>query len=84
MPWSFALVNNRLAEIYFEQGKSGLPEIKGHCYVQEKEFSTKQEKRWIREDTKKYQFSYRKRLYRDKLRNITLKSKKSDFSKKKN
>ena len=42
--WCFGLINNRLAEIYFEKGK-----ICGHCYAKESGYKTKQEKRWIKE-----------------------------------
>lgn len=73
MSWSFALVNNKLAEIYFENGKDNMPEMLGHCYVKEKEYPTKKEKKWILEDTKRYKFSYRKGCYRDTVRNIKLK-----------
>lgn len=32
MSWSFAIINNRLAEIYFdEKDKKGKPKIWGHC-----------------------------------------------------
>ncbi len=62
MSWCFALVNNRLAEIFFETGKRKT-KIFGHCYVQEKEYKTKQEKKCIKEDTARFRFSYRKRRY---------------------
>lgn len=60
--WCFGLINNRLAEIYFEQGK-----ICGHCYVKESEYKTKQEKRWIKEDTQKNQLTFRNGIFKDKL-----------------
>ncbi len=62
MIWRFAIVNNRLAEIFFEEGKKKA-EIFGHCYVQKKEYKTKREKNWIKKDTAQYRFSYRKRKY---------------------
>lgn len=61
MTWCFAIVNNRLAEIYFKS--EGKKEILGHCYVYEKEYKTKQEKKWIKEDTAKYKFEYKKEKY---------------------
>ena len=64
--WCFALVNNRLVEIYFET-KSGKLSIFGHAYVEESEFKTRHEMRLIREDTKKYHLSYREKKYTDKL-----------------
>lgn len=69
MSWCFAKINGRLAEIYFDEaGKNskGLPKIWGHCYINYKTFKTKEEKKWIMEDTAKYQFSYRNDFYRDK------------------
>lgn len=60
--WCFGLINNRLAEIFYEQGK-----IQGYCYVHEREYKTKQEHRWIREDTERVQLTLRKGVYRDKL-----------------
>jgi len=67
MSWCFAVVNNRLAEIYFEKKKSKSARIWGHCYVNKKEFSTKQEKKWMAEDTKKCPFAYKNGKYREKL-----------------
>lgn len=60
--WQFALVNNRLAEVHFNDGK-----ILGHCYIKAKEYKTKKEKRWIANDVKRAIFSYRKGRYKDKL-----------------
>ena len=39
MTWCFAIINDRLAEIYFED--EGKNKILGHCYVDEKEYKTK-------------------------------------------
>lgn len=66
--WCFALVNGKLAEIYHEKVK-GETKFLGHCYVLESEYKTKKEKTWIRHDTSKFQFSYRKNKYRDKNTN---------------
>ncbi len=63
MSWCFALVNNRLAEIFFKEGKKKA-EIFGHCYVQEKEYKTKREKNWIKKDTALFKFVYRSRKYK--------------------
>jgi hypothetical protein len=70
MSWSFALVNNRLAEIFFEKGKKKA-KIIGHCYVQEKEYKTKREKKQIKEDTARVRLVYRKERYYD-IRNLKL------------
>jgi len=61
--WCFAVVNGRLAEIYFDK-KYG---IYGHCYVKRNEFNKKEQK-IINSDIKKYQFTYRKEYYIDKKR----------------
>src|SRR3989338_6539153 len=58
MGWCFALINGRLAEIFFEKkGKKVL--LKGHCFVKEEEYKTKQEKTWIKKDTNQYQFRHK-------------------------
>lgn len=62
--WCFAKVNNRLAEIYFEERKAG-PKIIGHCYVSAKDYKTKKEQAWIKADTAKFKFVYRDRKYRN-------------------
>jgi len=56
--WCFAVVNGRLAEIYFDK-KSG---VNAHCYVKREEFS-KREQKMIDTDIKKHKFSYRKKIY---------------------
>ncbi len=74
MGWSFAKINGRLAEVFFDrEAKEKEPKIRGHCYVSESEYRTKKEKKWIKQDTEKYQFSYRNKVYRDKIRNKILK-----------
>ncbi|MBU0476426.1 hypothetical protein KKB68_00195 [Patescibacteria group bacterium] len=67
--WCFAMINGRLAEIYFDK-KQG---IYGHCYVQRKEY-TKKEKKMIDSDILKYQFVYRKGCYTDRKRKIKQKA----------
>lgn len=63
--WCFAIVNGRLAEIYFCK-KYG---IHGHCYVKKEEFS-KREQKMIEDDTKKCGFAYRDGFYIDKINGI--------------
>ena len=63
MSWCFAIVNNKLAEIYFDKNKNGL-KINGYCYVKKSEYRTKQECLWIKEDTAKFKFIYRMGKYR--------------------
>ena len=40
MNWSFAKINNKLAEIYFDD-KQGKPKIFGHYLVKKSEYKTK-------------------------------------------
>lgn len=61
--WSFAIINNRLAEFHFEAKKNKMV-IMGHCYVDKSEYKTKKEQKWIIDDTTKYQFAYRNKKYR--------------------
>lgn len=68
MGWSFAIVNNRLAEIYFDHKKNGEPIMHAHCYVQKNDFKTKREQRHIEIDTKRYRFTYRNKKYFDQIR----------------
>ena len=68
MGWCFAIINNRLAEIYFEKNKNGIKFL-GHCYVKESEYTLKEEKEWIKKDIEKVKLIYRKGKYRNKLAN---------------
>ncbi|KKU91853.1 MAG: hypothetical protein UY21_C0009G0044 [Microgenomates group bacterium GW2011_GWA1_48_10] len=63
MSWSFAIVNKRLAEIYFDKNRSGI-KFRGHCFVKKNEYKTKHELAWIKEDTRKFKFVYRNNHYR--------------------
>lgn len=63
MSWCFGLINNRLAEIYFEKNRNKIKLI-GHCYVKKEDYKTKKEKQWIEEDTKKTRLVYRQGKYR--------------------
>jgi len=62
--WCFAIVNNRLAEIYFNKKKNGQINIWGHCFVNRKDYKTKQEQKWIDLDTKKVKVIYRSKKYK--------------------
>lgn len=73
--WSFALVNGKLAEVYFDK-KYG---IWSHCYIKKDEYKMKREQEWIKADTGKYQFTYRKGYYFDKI--LSLKQKAPSMSK---
>lgn len=71
--WCFALINNRLGELYFERDKNGKALMNAHCYVSADEFKTKHEQIYIKRDTAKFKFSYRNGWYRDKIKNIRYK-----------
>lgn len=60
--WQFAIVNGKLAEIFFEGKK-----ISGFCYVKASEYATQREQKWIASDTARLQLSCRKKVFRDKL-----------------
>ena len=64
MSQCFAIVNNRLAEIYFDKKKNGQTKIWGHCYVQKEDYKTKQEQKWIIRDTKRVKVIYRNKKYK--------------------
>lgn len=64
MWWCFAIINNKLAEIYFEKTK-GKVEIIGHCYVAKDRYKTKKEQKYIEKDTAKFQLLYRNKIYKD-------------------
>lgn len=67
------MVNGRLAEIFFDREDDEIePKMMGHCYVSADEYKTRQEKNWIEKDTKRNQFSYRNKVYRDKIGNKVL------------
>lgn len=64
MGWCFAIVNGKLAEIFFERKKGKLYFL-GHCYVKKEKYKTKQEINWVKKDTEKFNFSYQKGEYID-------------------
>ncbi|HEY4517821.1 MAG TPA: hypothetical protein VJI74_02935 [Candidatus Paceibacterota bacterium] len=64
MTWCFGIVRGRLAEVYFESRGEGEKLPFAHCYVSKKEYKTKQEQRWIVEDTKRTWFSFHSKRYR--------------------
>lgn len=64
MVWCFAIINNRLGEIYFDKKKNSRIKILGHCYVKREDFKTKQEQKCITADIKKVRVVYRNKKYR--------------------
>ncbi len=67
MSWNFAIINKRLAELYFDDKRGSNRVPHGHCYVSRDEFTTKREQREIDIDIKRYIFSYRNKRYKDVL-----------------
>jgi len=57
-------VRGRLAEVYFESRGKGKKLPFAHCYVSKKEYKTKQEQKWIAEDTKRTRFSFHSKRYK--------------------
>lgn len=72
MGWCFAIVNDKLAEIYFDKTKSRKLKIRGYCYVKRDEYKTTQEQKWIRADTAKVKLTYRKGKYYDQTGNLKI------------
>jgi len=67
MHWSFATINSRLAEIFYEKkDKKSAMKIFGHTYIDRKEYKMKWEKVMIEKDTSKLNFIYRKGVYKSK------------------
>ena len=64
--WSYALINGRLAEIYFDKiGEKTF--FKGHCYIRASDSFTQREARALQYDVNHTQLSY----YRKKYRRLT-------------
>lgn len=62
MCWSFALINGRLAEVYFRKTKKGI-NFYAHAWVKKSEYKTKKEQSYIEKDTKKVKLKYRNGKY---------------------
>lgn len=62
MSWSFAKINGKLAEIFFEKNKKGI-KFDGHAWVKKSEYKTKKEQEYIKKDTIKVQLSYKNGKY---------------------
>ena len=69
MSWCFAIVNNKLAEIFFER-KGKKTSIFAHCYVDKTAYKTKEEQKWIAQETKKYKFIWKNKIYKFITKNI--------------
>lgn len=64
MNWCFATINNKIGEIYFEKNKKGQTKLLGHCYVKREEFKSKQERKELEEDIKKFKIIYKNKKYK--------------------
>lgn len=73
MSWCFAIINNHLAEIFYEGENPKSMKISGHAYVNKSEYTTKKEKEWIANDTKKLNFSYHQGIYKSKITGLKIK-----------
>lgn len=72
MNWSFAMLNGRLSEIFFENTSEGLV-ILGHCYITRDEYS-KSENKMIDQDIKLNKLTYRHKQYYDQIKKVWLKT----------
>ncbi len=57
MNWCFALINGKLAELFFQKRGRGRRFL-GHVYVKLSNYKTKKELAWIDKETKLYQLKY--------------------------
>jgi len=66
MNWSYAIINNRIGEIYFNKDKEGRMELYGHCYVTEEQKSQmcKEERKFMEENIKGGKIIYRNKKYK--------------------
>ena len=64
MGWCFAKVNNKLAEIVFDDDKPLKSKIFGHAYVKRENYKTKHEQKMIDADLKKVKVVYRNKKYK--------------------
>ncbi len=67
--WQFAIVNGRLAEIFFDDTGNNTRHIWGHCYVEKGTYTKKYEQKWIEKDIKHNLFSYRNKKYKSLISN---------------
>lgn len=62
--WCFAIVNGKLAEIFFHNDyKNRKSKIFGYCYLEDKEYKTKREQEQINKDISKYNLLFEKGKY---------------------
>lgn len=61
--WSFAIINGRLAEVWYYRDEEHQPVFIAHCYVKREEYTTKKEQIMIEKDIKKVKLRYVKGKY---------------------
>lgn len=65
MTWSFAMVNGRLSEIFWDLKRDRKKrKVDAHCYVKRSEYKTKREQAMIDKDLEYYRFSWRSKRYK--------------------
>lgn len=64
MGWSFATINNKTGEIYFDKDKNGKIKFLNHCYVKREDFKNKQEQKCFNKDIRTTKIIYRNKKYR--------------------
>lgn len=64
--WKFAIINNRLGEIYYNVSKKGSIKFQGYCYVTAKEAAKmcNEERRCVGIDTQNSKIIYRNKKYK--------------------
>lgn len=62
MNWCFGKVNNKFAEVWFEN-RHGKSFPYAHCFVNEKDYKTKVEKQWIEADLKRVNLIFKNKVY---------------------
>mgnify|MGYP001584870719 CR=1 FL=1 len=62
--WCFALLNSKLAEIFFHKNKDGQATIYAHCYVKTEDYTTKKERAWVEKDISRFRVTYRRGKYK--------------------
>lgn len=62
--WCFALLNSKLAEIFFLKNEDGQATIYAHCHVKKEDYTTKKERAWIEKDISRFRATYRREKYK--------------------
>ena len=64
MDWSFAIVNGKLSEIFYNKSKKGKVKMIGFCHVNKSDYKTRKEQEYILKDTAKFRLTFRKNIYK--------------------